>query len=404
MEDASELLPGKPRERTMRRVTLTAAFTNLCLSTAQISGGILTQSQALIADGMHTLSDLLSDGVVLLAGRQANVAPDSEHPYGHGRIETLATVVVGLLLLGVGIGIGVDAGQRLFDPERLLSPEPLALAFAVLAIVFKEGLYHYTMRVARRIRSNLLKANAWHHRSDVVSSIVVLAGVGGTLAGLPYLDAVAAVLVAALIAHMGGRLIWESTRELIDTGLTEERVERIRQTILAVEGVKSLHLLRTRRMAGTALADVHILVPPRVSISEGHQISERVRLAVTEAFEEVTDVTVHIDPEDDEHASPSLSLPNRSELLSRLHGQWVEIPETRQLENVVLHYLGGRVHLELYLPQNVAPEAESASNLTARLRQVCKQVPEVGEVVVYYRANGSLSTLEWSHCPAAHQN
>ncbi|WP_018953492.1 cation diffusion facilitator family transporter [Thioalkalivibrio sulfidiphilus] len=389
MTDTSELLPGKSRERTMRRVTLTAAFTNLTLSAAQIVGGVFTQSQALIADGVHTLSDLMSDGVVLLAGRQANVAPDSEHPYGHGRIETLATVVVGLLLLGVGIGIGVDAGQRLFEPERLLSPEPLALAFAVLAIVFKEGLYQYTIRVARRIRSNLLKANAWHHRSDVVSSIVVLVGVGGTLAGLPYLDAVAAVLVAALIAHMGGKLIWDSARELIDTGLAEERVERIRQTILAVEGVKNLHMLRTRRMAGTALADVHIQVPSRLSISEGHQISERVRQAVTEAIDEVTDVTVHIDPEDDQHNPPALDLPTRTDLLSRLQGQWAEIPETRQLENVVLHYLGGRVHLELYLPQSVAPDAESASNLTSRLRQASKQLADVGEVVVYFRGNGS---------------
>lgn len=388
MNDTSELLPGKSRERTMRRVTLTAAFINLMLSAAQIVGGVFTQSQALIADGMHTLSDLMSDGVVLLAGRQANVAPDSEHPYGHARIETLATVVVGLLLLGVGIGIGVDAGQRLFEPERLLSPEPLALGFAVLAIVFKEGLYQYTIRVARRIRSNLLKANAWHHRSDVVSSIVVLVGVGGTLAGLPYLDAVAAVLVAALIAHMGGKLIWDSARELIDTGLAEERVERIRQTILAVEGVKNLHMLRTRRMAGTALADVHIQVPSRVSISEGHQISERVRLAVTDAFEEVTDVTVHIDPEDDEHNPPALDLPTRTHLLSRLQGQWAEISETRQLENVVLHYLGGQVHLELYLPQSVAPDVEAASNLSARLREASKQLAEVGEVVVYFRGNG----------------
>ncbi len=388
MNDTSELLPGKSRERTMRRVTLTAAFINLMLSAAQIVGGVFTQSQALIADGMHTLSDLMSDGVVLLTGRQANVAPDSEHPYGHARIETLATVVVGLLLLGVGIGIGVDAGQRLFEPERLLSPEPLALAFAVLAIVFKEGLYQYTIRVARRIRSNLLKANAWHHRSDVVSSIVVLVGVGGTLAGLPYLDAVAAVLVAALIAHMGGKLSWDSARELIDTGLSEERVEHIRQTILAVEGVKNLHMLRTRRMAGTALADVHIQVPSRVSISEGHQISERVRLAVTDAFEEVTDVTVHIDPEDDEHNPPALDLPTRTHLLSRLQGQWAEISETRQLENVVLHYLGGQVHLELYLPQSVAPDVEAASNLSARLREASKQLAEVGEVVVYFRGNG----------------
>ncbi|MFN2349469.1 MAG: cation diffusion facilitator family transporter [Thioalkalivibrio sp.] len=389
MSTTSDLTPGKPRERTMRRVTLTAAFTNLFLSVAQIIGGIFTQSQALIADGMHTLSDLMSDGVVLLAGRHSNVQPDNEHPYGHGRIETLATVVVGLLLIGVGVGIGMDAGDRLFDPERLLSPEPLALVFAVLAIVLKEALYHYTIRVARRIRSKLLKANAWHHRSDVFSSIVVLAGVGGTLAGLPYMDAVAAVLVAVLIAHMGGRLIWDSARELIDTGLAEERVARIQETILAVDGVKSLHMLRTRHMAGSALADVHIQVPSCISISEGHQISERVRLAVIGAFEEVTDVTVHIDPEDDEHHPPVLELPLRPELLARLQDAWGDIPQARQIENVVLHYLGGRIHLELCLPRTAVADSDEAHTLTAHLQQACKQVHEVGEVVVYFRETPS---------------
>ncbi|WP_018233064.1 cation diffusion facilitator family transporter [Thioalkalivibrio thiocyanodenitrificans] len=385
MNDASELIPGKARKRSMRRVTLTAAATNLFLSAAQIVGGVFTQSQALIADGVHTLSDLVSDGVVLLAGRHANVAPDSEHPYGHARIETLATVAVGLLLTGAAVTIGMDAGRRLFEPERLLSPEPLALVFAVLAIVLKEGLYRYTMRVARRIRSNLLKANAWHHRSDVISSLVVLAGVGGTLAGLPYLDAVAAVVVAALIAHMGGRLIWDSARELIDTGLGQERVARIRDTILAVEGVKGVHMLRTRRMAGTALADVHILVSPRISISEGHQVSERVRLAVTDAFEELIDVTVHIDPEDDERLPPALDLPGRTTVLAALHREWAEIPESRHMENVVLHYLGGRIHVELYLPRAVAEAPEAAARLAGRLREASKRVPEVGEVVVYFR-------------------
>jgi cation diffusion facilitator family transporter len=385
MNETSELIPGKPRERTMRRVTLTAALTNFSLSLAQIVGGLFTQSQALIADGMHTLSDLMSDGVVLLAGRQANVEPDVEHPYGHARIETLATVVVGLVLVGAGIGIAMDAGQRLMEPERLLSPEPLALAFAVLAIVLKEALYRFTMRVARRIRSNLLKANAWHHRSDVVSSLVVLVGIGGTLIGFHYLDAVAAVLVAVLIAHMGAKLIWDSARELIDTGLDEEEVERIRETILGVEGVKGLHMLRTRRMAGSALADVHILVPPRVSISEGHQISERVRMVVTDAFEDVVDVTVHIDPEDDEHRPPPMDLPDRTTVLAALHREWAEIPEARQLENVVLHYLGGRVHLELYLPRTTADDPERASRLVHRLQQASKRVPEVGEVVVFFR-------------------
>ncbi|MGD8498504.1 MAG: cation diffusion facilitator family transporter [Chromatiales bacterium] len=376
---------GDARYKSIRRVTVVGSLTNLLLSAAQLSGGFLTQSQALIADGLHTLSDLASDAVVLFAAKHASQEADEDHPYGHGRIETLATVVIGLALASVAVGLMVDAGQRLFEPERLLSPQPLAIAFALLAVFSKEGLYHYTMHVARRLRSSMLKANAWHHRSDVVSSLVVVVGIGGTLAGLPYLDAIAAIGVGLMIARMGLELIWHSVRELIDTALESEKVDAIRDTILAIDGVKSMHMLRTRRMGGEALADVHIQVNPRISVSEGHQIAETVRARLIKAFDEVSDVTVHIDPEDDETAPTCTHLPLRGDLIARLREQWADIEAAEHLENVALHYLQGRVHLELSLPLSALNDPDEVAETTAALTEASKRLPEVGEVVVHYR-------------------
>ena len=377
---------GEARTAAMRRVTLVGASFNFILTIAQIAGGLLTHSQAVVADGLHTLSDLLSDGVVLFATSRSSLKADEAHPYGHARIETLATVVVGLILVAAGASIGFDAGTRLFEPERLLSPEPLALSFAVLALAGKEWMYHYTVRVANKVRSNMLMANAWHHRSDALSSLVVLAGVGGSLAGLSYLDAVAAIAVAAMIVHMGGRLIVESVRELIDTGLEQGTIERIRKLIREVDGVRDLHLLRTRRMGGFSLADVHIQVNPRISVSEGHQISENVRRTLMRAIDGLADVTVHIDPENDLVAHPEALLPTRADIETRLRSAWADVAGSERVERIDIHYLRGQVELDLYLGPDPALAGEEAARQTAAaLKDACRKLPEVGEVAVYFR-------------------
>ncbi|APZ41919.1 cation diffusion facilitator family transporter [Acidihalobacter ferrooxydans] len=377
------------RYAAMRRVTLVGATVNVVVSVAQIAGGVFAQSQALIADGLHTLSDLISDAVVLFAAKHGSQDADEDHPYGHRRIETLGSVFVGLALLGVALGIGYSAGERLLHPATLSNPEPLALAFAALAIVAKESLYHYTVYVARRVRSNLLRANAWHHRSDVFSSLVVFAGIGGALLGFRYLDAVAALVVAVMIVRIGWQLATSGVRELVDTALDPEDVAKLRQAILDTDGVSGLHMLRTRRMGGEALADVHILVNSRISVSEGHRISEAVEQRLLSEFEEMKDVIVHIDPEDDEREAACATLPQRSELLARLREQWADIPIARRLENVGLHYLNGHVHIELFVPLREAPELEEAKTFARELKAACKRVPEVGEVTVYFRCGGA---------------
>ncbi|MBK1692499.1 cation diffusion facilitator family transporter [Ectothiorhodospira mobilis] len=383
-------LPSETRYRAMRRVTVTGAVTNVCLAAAQVVGGLLTHSQALVADGMHTLSDLVSDLMVLFAARKANQAADARHPYGHGRIETLATVVVGLILAGVAMGIVLDAGRRLLSDGGLLSPSPLAMALAALAVVAKEGLYHYTMHVARRVRSNLLKANAWHHRSDVVSSLVVLAGVGATLLGAPSMDAVAAILVALLIGRMGVQLIWNSAQELIDTGVEPEEQRRMLRAVGALRDIRGVHALRTRRMGGILLADVHVQVPPRISVSEGHRLSESVCRALREVHGELGDILVHIDPEDDQQGPPSSHLPGRAQILDRLQRAWAGVPGARHVEDVVLHYLDGRIHLELRLPLAAVGDAAGARALARQLIAASREVEDIGQVQVFFRC-GDLS-------------
>ncbi|MCG5499678.1 cation diffusion facilitator family transporter [Ectothiorhodospira lacustris] len=378
-------LPSEQRYQAMRRVTLIGAMTNVSLATAQIVGGWMSHSQALIADGVHTLSDLISDIMVLFAARKANEAADANHPYGHGRIETLATVAVGLILAGVAVGIMADAARRLLNPAELLNPTPLALVLAAIAIISKEALYHYTMRVAKKVRSRMLEANAWHHRSDVISSVVVLVGVGATLAGMPFMDAVAAILVALLIGHMGVKLIWNSARELIDTGVEAEEQERMLEAVRRLDGIQGVHDLRTRRMAGTLLADVHVQVAPRISVSEGHHIADAVCVAMHGVQDELGDILVHIDPEDDQQSAPSSHLPNRTEMLKRLQAQWHDLPASRHVDQVIIHYLQGRVHLELQLPLQALDNLTEADSIARALVASSLQAEDVGQVQVLFR-------------------
>lgn len=284
------------RYLAIRNATLVGVGINILLAVFKLMFGLIGQSQALIADGLHSLSDLISDGVVLIAAKYSVREADAEHPYGHGRFETLATVIVGCLLLTLAIGMLIDAGYRLLTPTLLLQPTLLTLWVAAFSILAKEGLYQYTLYVAKQIRSHMLHANAWHHRSDAISSIIVLIGVAGSILGLPWLDAVAAIGVSFMIAQIGWQLGWRSINELLDKGLEHEKIKQVEAIILSVEGVHSLHNLRSRYMGMNVLVDVHIVVDGAISVFEGHEIGEVVRHRLIEEIEELTEVLVHIDP------------------------------------------------------------------------------------------------------------
>ena len=372
------------RYREAARVTIVGAIVDLVLGVAKLLAGYLSNSQALIADGIHSLSDLLTDGMVLYAARKSQHGPDDEHPYGHGRFETIATVGLSVGLILVAIGIAYGAATRLFEPGVLPQPGIFALFVAVLSIISKEWIYHYTMRVARRQRSDMLRANAWHSRTDAFSSVIVLIGVIGTMEGYTYLDALAAIGVALIIAHIGGGLGWNALKELVDTSVDKRQVQKLRDCIMSVDGVRGLHLLRTRHAGGQVLVDVHVIIDSQISVSEGHYISEVVRSRLLENFGDVTDVTVHIDPEDDEHEALNFDLPMRDELLARLHGQLAGIEETGYIERFTFHYLPGKVRVEVLIPfaENASPE--NCRRIETRFQDALNEDPLIESFDVHW--------------------
>ena len=343
--------PAHPeRFAAAQKSTWISIVINLLLTVLQIVAGYFGRSQSLMADGLHSLSDLLADVMVLFANRHGNRHADAEHPYGHARIETAATLILGVALAVLGVGLLVAAGIRLQHPEQVQAVHPFTLWIALIALAAKEGMFRYMLAVAKRVRSQMLIANAWHARSDAASSLVVVVGIAGNLLGYTFLDLVAAAVVGVMIAHMGGKFALEALAELVDTGLAMEEVEAIRATLLATPGVHGLHDLRTRKMADHALVDAHIMVDPKISVSEGHYIAETARQRVL-AQHHVMDVMVHIDPEDDLQAKSTANLPGRDVLLSHLAQR---LGEGSPLgKRTMLHYLDGKIAADLFLDADV---------------------------------------------------
>ena len=373
------------RGRATRKVALVSGVVNLLLSLAQIIVGLIAGSAALVADGVHSASDLLSDVLVWFAARHAAMAPDEDHPYGHGRFETAATLGLGILLTLVALGIVWNGLERLFDVDRPV-PGMIALVVAAVGIAAKESLYWYTIHVARRLRSEMLRANAWHHRSDAISSLVVLIGVGGAVMGFSYMDAIAAIIVGLMVAKIGWDFGRGALTELVDTALDEHQVAEAKGVIMDIDGVRSVHMLRTRRHGAEASADVHVQVAPRLSVSEGHMISQAVEDRLIQQVDVITDVTVHIDPEDDEDAPACRGLPMRGDALAALEGVWQEVADLPGEREIRLHYLAGKIEIELLLPLPAdTVDSDTDADLTESLRQAAAQLPWYGGLRVLYK-------------------
>ncbi len=370
----------------IRNVTWLAITINILLTVIKIVFGIIGQSQALIADGLHSLSDLLVGAITLVAAKYSTQPPDLEHPYGHDRIETLATIAGGGLLLLMAGGLLIDAQRRLFEPELLLQPTAISLAAVILSIVIKEAIYHYTIYVANRVRSPMLRANAWHHRSDAISSVIVFFGVAGSMMGFLWLDAVATIGISFMIGYIGFSLILPGINELVDRGLEKEQLIEIKEIILSVTGVHGLHQLRTRKMGANVLVDVHILVDPRISVSESHQIGEAVRTRLMAQREDITDVLVHIDPEADEKAQATWNLPLRDEIIARLQQHWQFLEASGAIEQISLYYLSGKLTVDVDLPLTIVPSLEEAQLLSQSFAELAALEPSIDAINVYYRA------------------
>ena len=370
------------RHRTTRRVTLVGAAVNCGLASLQISFGVLGKSQALVADGVHTLSDLVSDFIVLYASQRSSKAADNDHPYGHGRIETLASMLLGAILGMVGIGIGIRGVESIFQGQSS-NPEVITIAFACLAIVAKEGLYHYTMRAAKATHSSLLEANAWHHRSDALSSIVVVLGISAQLLGIPHMDAAAAIIVAAMISRMGLRLGRKALDELIDTSLDRKLVDEISSAMKANSSVVGVHNLRSRSMGGLGYLDAHIEVDPDLTVSEAHYIAHRIEHQVKKRFPSIIDVQIHIDPLDDKIRESVLAgLPDRAQIEQDLAQAWDGIDEGLQIQQTKLHYLDKLIEIDLVLP--VSRSTSEHAGGVESLRKAASNLDYVGKVNIYF--------------------
>ena len=341
----SETLDSARANKLKARASYVGAGVNVFQTLIKIGFGFLVQSAALIADGIHSLSDLLSDFLVIIAVRMGSREADYEHPYGHRRFETIATVILGVSLVLIAGGITWSVLERMAHPEHLPVPNPYGMGIAGLSILVNEWLYHYTKRIARQTRSKLLLANAWHQRSDAISSIVVLLGIGAVMLGYPLADAIAAIVVALMVAKIGLNLIFDSIKELVDTSLPPKLVSEIRKAIMTIDGVEGIHLLRTRQMGEDALIDAHIVVDPRITVSEGHTIGDTVRDELISRFDDIMDVLVHVDPEDDEISCPSFHLPNRRLLEKRYLSKWQK--DYPDIQFWVLHYLNGAISIDL---------------------------------------------------------
>ena len=283
------------RAAAASRSTWVSVGVNTVLTVAQIAIGFVTKSQGLVADGIHSLSDLISDFVVLVANHHSQKEADDDHPYGHQRFETAASLILGTLLLAVGVGMLWSAFVKIQAPHELPDIHIAALWTALAALVAKELLFRYMLAVAKRVKSSMLVANAWHARSDAASSLVVAIGIVGNLAGYPILDPIAALIVGGMVSKMGWSFAWDALHDLMDRAADDAEVEAIHETILCTPGVLGAHDLRTRKMGDLIVAEAHIEVNARQTVEAGHDIAVEVRTRVLRRHR-VLNLLVHVDP------------------------------------------------------------------------------------------------------------
>ncbi len=279
-----------------KKSTLVSVFVNLCLGTFQIITGFFSGSQGLIADGIHSFSDLVSYIVVLIANKHSSKDPDEDHHYGHYRYETAATAFIGLSLIGVGILMIWHAGYKIAYSDEIVEIKIIALWVALGALVIKELLFRYMLHVGEQVKSAMLIANSWHARSDAASSFVVAIGIVGALFGYGVFDIIAALVVGLMIVKMGWDFSWDALHDLMDRSVSLEEDKKITNIILETKGVKGIHDLKTRKMGDMILVDVHIEVDANISVREGHDIAVAARLAVMTSMPAVLNVMSHVDP------------------------------------------------------------------------------------------------------------
>ena len=336
------------KKKAIKQSAFIAILVNGLLGGLKTIGGFLFQSHALFADGLHSLSDLIIDFMVIIGGHWSHQEADAEHPYGHQRIETALTLLISIFLIFTGFFIALDAFKGTIHPFPQ-QPSAMALVLALISALANEILFRYTMHLNKGIDTELLKACAWHHRSDALTAIIVVIGILLSILGLHRLDHIAAIVVGLIIIKMGWDYSFESIQQLIDKGVELDTQETITDCIYHTPGVEKIHQLRTRLMGQDIFVDVHVLVDPFISVSAGHFIAQDVHHRLMASVPQIKDVIVHIDPEDDEAHSPNQHLPDADKISQHLIKKW-----RQQYPDIIdwnLHYLHQNIQLDLILKE-----------------------------------------------------
>eukprot|EP01018_Ginkgo_biloba_P017496 Gb_14214 [translate_table: standard] len=422
------------------RVSKLGLAADITLASGKAVAGYLSGSTAIIADAAHSVSDVVLSGVALWSFKAARAPKDKEHPYGHGKFETVGALGISLMLLATGSGIAWHAVEVLqgllistshLDIHSLVHSHAndhehrghhhgidmeypiLALNTTIISIGIKEGLYWVTKRAGERVGSGLLQANAWHHRADAVSSVIALIGVGGALLGVPFLDPLAGVLVSGMIVKAGLQTGYQSVKELVDVGAPESLLAPIRETVLQVEGVKGCHHLRGRKAGSMLHLDVHIEVDPFLSVSAAHNIGEAVRRRLQEHHAEVAEAFIHIDPADSHICSaiknPSSNFKEEEEkfnsLVSSTQQQEAErtvhhvlssrFSEIMTVERVTCHFLQGKVLVQVEI--SMSPDMlirEAMDSALVAEKEILKAASEISSIDIQLRLGHQLEELQ----------
>lgn len=279
-------------------VTWVGIGSNIFLAAIKIFAGLVGRSQALVADGVHSLSDLFSDFIVLFGLRMGRKEEDEDHPFGHARIETISSMLVGAILVIVGVGIAYNAIVSIYEHEASVPGIPVIIV-AAFSILLKEGLYWYTLKTGKRIKSLALIGNAWHHRTDAFSSVAVL--IGATAAYIEpswhLADAFAALIVTFFIGRVGVELVWGALKQVVDTAPDRKVLDQMMSTAAEIDGVRQVHDVRARYSGSQIFVEMHVVVDPELTVREGHRIASEVRAHLRSRISDITRVIIHVDPD-----------------------------------------------------------------------------------------------------------
>jgi cation diffusion facilitator family transporter len=367
------------------RAIVVGIIANILLSLFKFAGGILGNSVALVADAIHSLSDLVTDVIVLLTHRIGKMPQDEDHPYGHGRAETIGATVIGLLIIATGIGVIHETWEAMGEAPGK-APGLLAATAAVLSILINEGLFHYTRRVGEATQSPSLIANAWHHRSDAISSIAALIGIVGASQGFPFMDPLAGAIVGIMIVKVGIDITREGTRDLMDTALSNEHTEKIHSILKEIPEVLHFHDLRTRVIGGEFLIDVHILVDSEMTVTEGHRVAEIARRNLIKAFENIQDVLVHVDGEHDAEIEGIYPV-TRKELMDIARPLISELEENISQPEIRVHHIKGKNIVDVFLKIDSSHNMEDSRTLVANVKSKLETAPQIDQARVFLDLN-----------------